>query len=155
MFIIKEYTYICSVEYAYSLIDIQAKVAERMKDLCTVKDGFFHTIENVVVVSAKASTKGTILCETRCLVKFLLPMTGEMVTATVEKCVEGKGIYCRYERINILVPFRSFERSYVFRDDTFRARAGSRHILEGDVIVILIEKTRYQTGQYRVLASIK
>lgn len=153
MFVTKERVHKCSVKSAYSMLDIQEAVLIQLLGICTKQDGFYCDVQNIVILSTKASITGLILCDVKCSVKLFSPQTGQTISATVEKCIDNMGIYCVCEGMNILVPFRSLQLAYSFHaPSAFVSEA--REINEGTRISVLIEKIRYQNGKYKALGTL-
>lgn len=152
MFTTKEKIHICSVKSAYSMLDIQHTVSQNLQGICTKQDGFYRRVKNVVILSAKASVTGLILCRVKCQVDLFVPQVGQVVDSIVERCINDMGIYCIFEGMNILIPFRSLKECQ-YRAQKFVFNNG-QEIQEKDVLSVRVEKTRYQNGKYKALGII-
>ena len=130
-------TYNCSVERVFSLIEIHEQVRSRLQQMCTKRDGFYEDVEQIIVLSARASPRGMLICECKCVIKTFLPREGDVCVARFEKYIKEKGVICSYKQLQILVPSRYIE--------SFEVK---------EFLRVKIEKLRYQVGTYRAVATL-
>lgn len=139
MRVVKNISYICSIEGTYVLSEMQEKIVSQLSKMCTKKDGFYEDIKDVYICSARASSKGSLICKTVCLIEFFIPKEGEILNAIVEKYIDGKGLFCKFNKLNILVPNRDLS---------------NKSFKEKEIVCVKLEKIRYQLGQYKGIGSL-
>ena len=128
----KTIDYLCTVEKAYVLSDIQAQVCARLEGSCNKKDGFCVEVKQVIVTELRASFRGSLITRSSVIADFFLPQEGEIVNVFIERCIPGKGIVCKFMDMNILVPQRTIQGEYP----------------QEKKVVVKLEKVRYQLGKY-------
>jgi DNA-directed RNA polymerase subunit E'/Rpb7 len=151
MYFTREIQYECSIKGVFELGAIQQRVIEQMVKMCTKKDGVYLEVEDVFIKELKASITGNIICYVKCRVKTFIPQVNEILTVIVRNCIKDKGIFCEFERCNILVPIRKLDK-FSFEDGEFISK--NQIISPDNFISIRVETTRYQIGAYRIIADL-
>lgn len=124
--------HVCSVD-VFSLPAAQQQIADSLLRVCSRQHGFCVAVKQIVIRSARASPRGTLICDADCLVEFFMPREGQTLEAVVEKYIPDKGLFCKH-RMHIVVPARLLPPGAAFNP--------------GDRVRVTLQKVRYQSGSY-------
>ena len=148
---IRQWTDNFVLQNTYTLPELREAVIRKLDKTMSKKYGLCREVLDVNIMTVKSSINGHLICTVTITADMLLPTEGQMIHATVLKCMANRGIFCQYENsINILVPYTHIK--YPFIKNTFYRE--DKPILEGDTLIVKITSVRFQNGKYSAIGII-
>lgn len=138
---LKEWVEEITVEGAFDVITVQAKIRELFEGKTFEHHGCCVKVHDINILTAKASVTGTLLCRAVIVADIVILRQGQCVYVIVES-IEPARIYCLFEKfIKVVLPdkfFNNLEHTAVV----------------GKHLAVEILRVRFQNGNYNAIGAI-